>query len=60
MRRRAAHLGEQLVEERSPNGYTTVTDVTSRQELEDIAANYKRVAVVQVEAINANHLAQMG
>lgn len=43
----------QLVEERAPNGYDNVTDVLSQQELEDIAANYKRVAGFQVEALNA-------
>lgn len=43
----------QLVEERAPNGYDVVTDVLSRQELEDIANNYKRVAGFQVEALNA-------
>jgi len=43
----------QLVEERAPNGYEVVTDVLSRQELEDIAANYKRVAGFQVDALNA-------
>jgi 2-polyprenyl-6-methoxyphenol hydroxylase-like FAD-dependent oxidoreductase len=43
----------QLVEERAPDGYAVVTDVLSQQELEDIAANYKRVAGFQVEALNA-------
>jgi len=43
----------QLVEERAPNGFDDITDVMSRQELEDIAANYKRVAGFQVEALNA-------
>jgi 2-polyprenyl-6-methoxyphenol hydroxylase-like FAD-dependent oxidoreductase len=43
----------QIVEERAPNGYTRVPDVLSQQELEDIAANYKRVAGFQVEALNA-------
>ena len=43
----------QLVEERAPNGYRVVTDVLSQQELEDIAANYKRVAGFQVEGLNA-------
>ncbi len=43
----------QLVEERAPNGYDEVTDVLSRQELEDVANNYKRVAGFQVEALNA-------
>jgi 2-polyprenyl-6-methoxyphenol hydroxylase-like FAD-dependent oxidoreductase len=46
----------QLVEERAPDGYEVVTDVLSRQELEDIAANYKRVAGFQVEALNAKPL----
>jgi 2-polyprenyl-6-methoxyphenol hydroxylase-like FAD-dependent oxidoreductase len=43
----------QLVEERAPDGYGVVTDVLSRQELEDIAATYKRVAGFQVEGLNA-------
>jgi 2-polyprenyl-6-methoxyphenol hydroxylase-like FAD-dependent oxidoreductase len=43
----------QLVEERAPDGFKVVTDVLSQQELEDIAANYKRVAGFQVEALNA-------
>ncbi len=43
----------QLVEERAPGGFEVVTDVLSRQELEDIAANYKRVAGFQVDALNA-------
>ncbi|MGY4298033.1 2-polyprenyl-6-methoxyphenol hydroxylase-like FAD-dependent oxidoreductase [Bradyrhizobium sp. i1.4.4] len=43
----------QLVEERAPDGYDVVTDVLSQKELEDIAANYKRVAGFQVEALNA-------
>ena len=43
----------QIVEERAPNGYQVVTDVLSQQELENIAANYKRVAGFQVEGLNA-------
>jgi 5-methylphenazine-1-carboxylate 1-monooxygenase len=43
----------QLVEERAPNGFAVVTDVLSSDELHDIAANYKRVAGFQVEALNA-------
>src|SRR6202051_1905965 len=43
----------QLVEERAPDGFGVVTDVLSLQELEDIAANYKRVAGFQVESLNA-------
>jgi hypothetical protein len=43
----------QLVEERAPDGYKVVTDVLSQTELEEIAANYKRVAGFQVEGLNA-------
>jgi 2-polyprenyl-6-methoxyphenol hydroxylase-like FAD-dependent oxidoreductase len=43
----------QLVEERAPDGYDVVTDVLSLKELQDIAANYKRVAGFQVEGLNA-------
>ncbi|QUS38401.1 flavin-dependent oxidoreductase [Tardiphaga alba] len=43
----------QIVEERAPNGFNVVTDVLSQQELEEIAANYKRVAGFQVEGLNA-------
>jgi 5-methylphenazine-1-carboxylate 1-monooxygenase len=43
----------QLVEERAPDGFGVVTDVLSLQELEEIAANYKRVAGFQVEGLNA-------
>ncbi|HET7887082.1 MAG TPA: FAD-dependent monooxygenase, partial [Bradyrhizobium sp.] len=43
----------QMVEERAPDGFDDVSEVLSRQELEDIAANYKRVAGFQVEALNA-------
>ena len=43
----------QIVEERAPDGFHVVTDVLSRQELEDVAANYKRVAGFQVETLNA-------
>jgi 2-polyprenyl-6-methoxyphenol hydroxylase-like FAD-dependent oxidoreductase len=43
----------QLVHERAPDGFADVTDVLSRQELEDIANNYKRVAGFQVDALNA-------
>jgi hypothetical protein len=43
----------QIVEERAPDGFGVVTDVLSQLELEDIAANYKRVAGFQVETLNA-------
>jgi 2-polyprenyl-6-methoxyphenol hydroxylase-like FAD-dependent oxidoreductase len=51
----------QLVEERAPDGYKVVTDVLSQEELENIAANYKKVAGFQVEALNAKPpIVQMG
>jgi len=52
-RRNGPEQAMQLVEERAPNGCKLVTDVLSLKELEDIAANYKRVAGFQVEALNA-------
>jgi 2-polyprenyl-6-methoxyphenol hydroxylase-like FAD-dependent oxidoreductase len=42
----------QMVEERAPQGFDVVTDVLSREELEEVANNYKRVAGFQVEALN--------
>ncbi|SPP92922.1 flavin-dependent oxidoreductase [Bradyrhizobium vignae] len=43
----------QIVEERAPNGFDVVTDVISQSELEEIGANYRRVAGFQVEELNA-------
>lgn len=42
----------QLAEERAPQGFAHVHDVLSAQELEDIAANYKRIAGFDREALN--------
>ena len=53
IRDRLGMVRMQLVEERAPDGFEIVTDVLSQQELEDIAANYKRVAGFQVEGLNA-------
>ncbi|MCZ7643185.1 MAG: flavin-dependent oxidoreductase [Pseudorhodoplanes sp.] len=43
----------QLVEERAPNGFNDIAEVLSREELESIAANYKKVAGFQVDELNA-------
>ena len=43
----------QLAEERAPKGFNHVNDVLSRQELEDVANNYKRLAGFDREALNA-------
>ena len=42
----------QLVEERSPTGYANLSDVISTEELEDIAATYKKVAGFDKEMLN--------
>jgi 2-polyprenyl-6-methoxyphenol hydroxylase-like FAD-dependent oxidoreductase len=42
----------QLAEERAPGGFRDVHDVLSREELEGIAANYKRLAGFDREALN--------
>jgi hypothetical protein len=34
----------EIVAERAPDGFTTVEDVISRAELEEISASYKRTA----------------
>jgi len=52
-RRNGPGAGDAAVEERAPDGFKLVTDVLSLKELEDIAANYKRVAGFQVEGLNA-------
>lgn len=43
----------QLVEERAPAGYRTLEEVISARELEDIAANYKKVAGFDKEMLNS-------
>jgi 5-methylphenazine-1-carboxylate 1-monooxygenase len=52
-RRNGPEQAMQLVEQRAPDGFGVVTDVLPPGELEEIAANYKRVAGFQVEALNA-------
>ena len=41
----------QMAEERAPGGFAHVHDVLSAQELEDVAANYKRLAGFDPEAL---------
>jgi 2-polyprenyl-6-methoxyphenol hydroxylase-like FAD-dependent oxidoreductase len=43
-RQAGATLCQNVVEERAPDGFTNLDDVVSRQELEDIASRYKRLA----------------
>ena len=42
----------QIVEERAPDGFTQLYDVISRTELEDIAAQYKRIAGFDPATLN--------
>jgi len=41
-----------LVEERAPNGFKELSDVITRQELEEIADEYKRIGGFDVERLN--------
>jgi len=52
-RRAGPHRCQDLVEQRAPDGFAHLADVVSRQELEQIAADYKRVAGFEVESLNS-------
>ena len=43
----------QLVEERAPEGFGDISEVLSTEELEQTAANYKRIAGFDKDALNA-------
>ena len=43
----------QIVEERAPHGFANLDDVITHQELTDVAAEYKRLAGFDREALNA-------
>ena len=43
----------QVFEERAPDGFAHVPDVASQQELEDIAAGYKKIVGLDIETVNA-------
>ncbi|HET7037886.1 MAG TPA: FAD-dependent monooxygenase, partial [Thermomicrobiaceae bacterium] len=51
-RRDGPHRCQDLVEERAPDGFSHLHDVVSQQELEEIAAGYKRIAGFDVERLN--------
>jgi 5-methylphenazine-1-carboxylate 1-monooxygenase len=42
----------QIVEERAPAGFAKLEDVISQEELADIASSFKRLAGIDVEAVN--------
>ena len=43
----------ELVEDRAPTGFTSLNDVVSQQELDEVAGNYKRVAGFAVGTLNS-------
>jgi len=50
----------QLVEERAPNGFADVHDVASHEELVSIAAQYKAIVGLEIDAVNAKMKAWQG
>jgi len=50
----------QVFEERAPNGFSQVHDVASQQELENIAAGYKKIVGLDIETVNAKMRAYSG
>lgn len=51
-RRAGPHRCQDLVEERAPNGFVNLSDVVSRQELDEIALDYKRTAGFDIDGLN--------
>lgn len=51
-RRAGPHRCQDLVEERAPRGFNKLEDVITRHELEDIAAEYKRIGGFDIERLN--------
>jgi 2-polyprenyl-6-methoxyphenol hydroxylase-like FAD-dependent oxidoreductase len=45
----------QIVEDRAPDGFEKLSDVISEEELEDIAARYKKIAGFDKDALNQKH-----
>lgn len=43
----------QFVEERAPNGFASVSEVLTREELKSVALTYKRMAGFSIEELNA-------
>ena len=42
----------QIVEDRAPNGFAKLQDVISQEELEETASSFKRLAGIDVDAVN--------
>lgn len=52
-RRAGPHRCQDLVEQRAPNGFEELADVISREELEEIADEYKRIGGFDAEQLNS-------
>ncbi len=52
-RRQGPEIVMQMVEDRAPNGFANLSDVISREELENVATQYKAVAGFDRESLNA-------
>jgi len=52
-RQRGPERVVQLVEQRAPDGFTRIEDVMTRDELDSIAAQYRRMAGFDAETLNA-------
>lgn len=51
-RKAGPHRCQDLVEERAPDGFKELFDVISREELEEIAEDYKRIGGFEIETLN--------
>jgi 2-polyprenyl-6-methoxyphenol hydroxylase-like FAD-dependent oxidoreductase len=52
-RRAGPHRCQDLVDERAPDGFKELADVITHQELEGIAADYKRTAGFDIDRLNS-------
>ena len=52
-RRQGPEIVMQMVEDRAPNGFANLSEVISREELEEVANRYKAVAGFDRERLNA-------
>lgn len=52
-RQAGPHRCQDRVEQRAPNGFTDLYDVMSREELEEIAGEYKRTAGFGIDSLNS-------
>lgn len=55
-RRQGPEIVMQMVEDRAPNGFAKLSDVISREELEEVANRYKSIAGFERERLNSLRL----